>query len=41
MVDQLLKHDIDMGDALLRAVDVGFDETIKTICKYVAELQVR
>ena len=40
MVNQLLRHDIYVGDALLRAVDVGFLETVKEILHYASTLEV-
>ena len=36
-----MKHKVNVGDALLRAVDVGFIETVKKILEYVRNLQVR
>ncbi len=40
MVEALLAHGVRVGDALLRAVDVGFEETIEKICSYASKLPV-
>ena len=40
MVTNLLDHGANVSDALLRAVDVGYDETSKAILKYVDTLAV-
>ncbi|XP_072022633.1 transient receptor potential protein-like [Amphiura filiformis] len=39
IVDQLLMRDVHVGDALLRAVDVGYLETVKKICEYALKLE--
>ena len=40
MVAHLLSHGAHIGDSLLRAVDVGFVDTVKKICEFVAKLPV-
>ena len=40
MVEHLLSHGAHIGDGLLRAVGVGFEETVEKICAYVAKLPV-
>ncbi|XP_022106370.1 short transient receptor potential channel 4-like isoform X2 [Acanthaster planci] len=35
VVNILLKYDIPLGDALIRAIDVEFEEAVKAICCYV------
>ncbi|XP_072043158.1 short transient receptor potential channel 5-like [Amphiura filiformis] len=38
LVQQLLKHDIQVSNALLKSVDVGFAATVKVICEYAQNL---
>ena len=40
IVDQLLMRNVHVGDAMLRAVDVGYLETVKKICEYAMKLPV-
>ena len=40
MVEHLLSHGAYLGDNLLRAVGVGFEETVEKICAFVAKLRV-
>ena len=40
MVEQLLANDVYIGDAMLRAVDVGFVETVEKITSHAAQLRV-
>ncbi|XP_072035080.1 short transient receptor potential channel 5-like [Amphiura filiformis] len=39
MVEHLLLHGVHVGDSLLRAVDVGFEETIVVICRHASKHQ--
>ena len=40
MVEHMLSHGAHIGDSLLRAVDVGFEETVEKIVENVAKVPV-
>ena len=40
IINVLLKYDIPLGDALIRAIDAEYDDAIKAICKYLHSREV-